>query len=393
MENNALCPECYKVAQEEAKKAEAEAAKVRAAESGLPELTGSEKQRSWALEIRDKFMNDLNLKEKAGITNEQSIAGALFRAISKNALGQNEAHWWIENRENPLANLKPAYKYMERIGEGLLAYFKVKDLDDAVIQIIAMSPDELYNLLAAIVRGETPARGITPVTAEQIEAQAETAAARVIRPENPKTETVAVIEKNKEEVCVKMPVWDERAIHLLKKIGFEWRKRGRSWARKCNDATNDRVIEIAVHLLSWNYIVSVPELWMVDRVKNADYQPLNTRKVYARRDGTFGVTWHRSDGDWCDTAKRIRGAKWDSGEMVAPSTSFDEVLDFAERHGFDVSDKARALAEKARLVREKSLVVSVKPIKTEKLGPMGDKPEKLEIPESVSIDESLLDTD
>jgi hypothetical protein len=77
--------------------------------------------------------------------------------------------------------------------------------------------------------------------------------------------------------------------------------------------------------------------------------------------------------------------------MSVPSTSFDDVLDFAEMYGFAISDKVKALAEKAKIMRDKALVADVKPIKTDRPEPAGGKPEKLEVPKEVGIDESLLD--
>ena len=57
MRDIAVCPDCYKeqlkAERDEANKAAAE----RAAEQGLPVLTGTEKQVAWANTIRDKFVS------------------------------------------------------------------------------------------------------------------------------------------------------------------------------------------------------------------------------------------------------------------------------------------------------------------------------------------------
>lgn len=71
-ETSAVCPECYKAQQ----KAESEEFNA-----GLPALTGSEKQISWAKDIRAKAIKDSFVKK-------------YFSLIS----GETSAKWWIENR-------------------------------------------------------------------------------------------------------------------------------------------------------------------------------------------------------------------------------------------------------------------------------------------------------
>jgi hypothetical protein len=392
MESTKVCSACYQAEKEEAKKAEVEAVAARADEYGLPELTGSEKQVAWALAIRDAFFETAQ-KELEAQGNE--FGKHVYSSVINGYLENTDAKWWIDHRNSAYMTGRIRLgSYVEK----LLKYFEIERTSPDVNErlgdaMLKLSESEVYNLLMAAERGEDLRRGVTPVTAEQIEAEAETAAARIIRPEDPQTETVAVIEKSKSMVYVKTPVFSKRAVGLLKKMGFTWEKYEHRWAWKYNEAVNDRVIEIAVHLLSWGYVVSVPELWMVEKIQNADYQPLNTRKVYVRPDGEkFGITWHRDDGDFYDAAKRIDGARWDrdAGVMSVPSTSFDEVLDFAEMYGFAVSDKVKALTEKAKIMRDKALVADVKPIVKEMPEPTGGKPKKLN-PVKAEIDASLRD--
>ena len=74
-ETSAVCPECYK-AQQQAKTDEFNAS--------LPALTGSEKQISWAKDIRAKAVKDSFFVKK------------YFSVISS----ETSAKWWIENRFN-----------------------------------------------------------------------------------------------------------------------------------------------------------------------------------------------------------------------------------------------------------------------------------------------------
>lgn len=77
-----LCSDCYA----EQRKAE-EAAKTDAANAGLPELTGSEKQVAWAKKIRaglvELFKRSLN---------------PCYDPVATVANLPTDARWWIENR-------------------------------------------------------------------------------------------------------------------------------------------------------------------------------------------------------------------------------------------------------------------------------------------------------
>ena len=70
-----MCPDCW----EESKKKAAEKALKNAKTNGLPELTGSPKQISWALSIRERLLSD--------------------PAESRNVDANNTlASYWIDNR-------------------------------------------------------------------------------------------------------------------------------------------------------------------------------------------------------------------------------------------------------------------------------------------------------
>ena len=121
----------------------------------------------------------------------------------------------------------------------------------------------------------------------------------------------------------------------------------------------DRLVELGVHLLAAGTIIQLPTQALADRIVAGDYQPERKRWVsvsnldhYA---GWFYVFWPYGE-PYRDAVKRLTGARLFRSSAVVPGTSFDEVLDFADRHEFSVSDKALALAALAERDRAAMLI-------------------------------------
>jgi hypothetical protein len=403
-----LCPECLAKEREAEKQAELKRIADNADEYGLPQIIGSEKQVAWALKIRDKFMKQPAVR----IQNEKAQKGLLvfLNSAIDGVLAHEKAHWWIENRESKLLDLlKWGTAYMSAFA----GYFGVEhdNIDgdifwDGIMEqgLSVMTPDEIYNLYETLARGETPKKGVTPILVEEKEVAAEEEAERTIRPEQPKSENPAKIEVrhikkadiDNKYLFVYTPVWDKNIADFLRKVGLEWASS--RWSKKILpnvQDTDDRIIEIAVHLLSEGYVVTVPDRKLAERAIKADYQPLQTRWVRATTSGEFSIRWARDDGDFYQSAKRISGAHWDSESrsVKVPASSFLEVEDFAEQFGFRLSDKAIELAEKARIIKENALVSDVRPVDENKPKPLDRKPRKLEVPMGEKINDSLLDND
>jgi hypothetical protein len=396
-----FCSECGAAERKKARLERLEEMKNQAEIMELPNLIGTEKQIAWALEIRAKFLDDAQRKAKA--VDSDSINGALFRVMTDNSIRHNEAHWWIENRKTPLANFSPITGEIYKLENGLKSYFGVEEISDATEEIVQMSPEELYSLMERIAHDEHIQRGVTPVTPDEVKLAAEVEAERTIRPESPSSEAVCKIVKAVNEdgsgyVSVQPPAYIQEIVSIFRKSGFTWKRSQYKWILrfKANHPDiNDRIIEIAVQFLSRGYSVSVPEKWMVERVLKSDYQPMQTRWVRTTPDGEFAISWDREiDGDFYDSAKRIGKSRWNSEckSVCVASEMFMEVLDFAKSFEFTLSEKAKVLVEKARIVRDKALVGEPTPVKASKPKPLGERPKKLAA-KKTEIDESLLDDD
>src|SRR5690606_15836170 len=196
-----LCPECRKNERAARIKTEQELAAKEAEEMGMPKLTGTEKQVAWAIVIRqksvkmfEKILEDLEQDEdhrkfverKTGVTKED-IEYVYERIFDK----QTKASWWIDNRSSfelaswmivLIAELRDKYKEEER-----------REAERPILEAIN--------------------KEIT------------------LRPENPKTETVAEIKVDGQEVKIVFPERREDFRKIMRnELSMTWN--GSCWERK-----------------------------------------------------------------------------------------------------------------------------------------------------------------
>ena len=111
--NITLCHECVRDEIEEEHLREAEDAKKKADERGLPHLRGSEKQIRWALVIREEKIGEIGrvicgLKRLAA-TNEERQILADFKMCADKLFLETSASYWIESRNLEAVELVKDY--------------------------------------------------------------------------------------------------------------------------------------------------------------------------------------------------------------------------------------------------------------------------------------------
>ncbi len=108
-ENITVCPECRNREKEETYQREAEAARKKAEERGLPELKGSEKQIRWALVVREKRIGEIEQiireAEKLAVTDKERKILSSFKAYAEKLFFELDASYWIESRNLEAADL------------------------------------------------------------------------------------------------------------------------------------------------------------------------------------------------------------------------------------------------------------------------------------------------
>lgn len=364
-----LCPECYRKSLEEKREKMNRESSEWAKEQGLPELSGTPKQVAWAETIRKKALEGLNgvieRLEKGGVyanlekhgDNDVDKLLAVIEYIS----AVTSAGWWIDNRMNLDGN-EMTYSFVKFINDIYQKYLSEKE--------------------KPIVEAEKKA----------IEAEI------TVRPEKVKTETVAeikVIGVDTIEI-----VFNERrdSFRFLMKETLKMQWTGNAWGRKIssiNGTVEDRAAEAGHRILALGIPVRIADKTIREKAITGQYEPEHTRFILRRNDGLykgwFAIHWDKTKEDFYSAARRISGSRWDKPFVVVPPEQFEQVLDFAERYNFRLTDKAKGVVEVAKKAKEEAIIINPLPVEKQKKIVAKTTPPVLDVPEEVTIDEELRD--
>lgn len=178
---------------------------------------------------------------------------------------------------------------------------------------------------------------------------------------------------------------------VCKRLLYQWTDR--RWCRQFLDRTvaPHRAAELSHQLLRAGFILDVEEE-IAQMALDVSYQPESFRNIrrYTLGEYTdwFSITWARNE-DLYALATRLPSAHWNGSSVVVSREYYEEVIDFAEAHGFVMSQGANDLAEKARVEAAQMVVVEVPPLP--KAVPVNTGRKSLPAPEFVEIDRELMD--
>ena len=340
------------------------------AASGLPSLTGTEKQIAWAETLRaerlemirkalageyDSFYLHAYWGEYLGCTFSKCLQPEDPRTAHAIEVlkQQTAARWWIDQRE-------------KKIGAVLTALF-------AAHPPVKEDPPDVQ------------------------EAKEEVLAEATVRPESPKTETVAEIRVSEKVVEVSFPEKREDFWQIIKKeMGYTWS--GSFWKRSLGVTSGtpaDRAAETGNKLLAAGFIVRIFDPDIRQAAIDATFEPEHTRwvskLVNGDYSGWFSLTWKEDSRSLYDAARKLKRSKYSKPAVVVPAEQFEAVLDFAGMYGFRLSPGAQALVDMARTAKESALVAAPVPAKKEALPEPGSKPACLNVPENVEVDDEFKD--
>lgn len=373
----ALCPDCWKAERDEARAEASQQAAEHAAVSGLPVLQGSEKQVAWAETIRQDRIAKLAVIEAAlEASREKAPAGAC--EVIADALAAikavDAAKWWIDHRDSAIfTNTRDFQIWLM----GGAEYGKLSH------------PEQIAR--ARHHFGGLPKRAAeaAPVPAEII---ADAKAEATVRPESPKTETVAEIAIDGEAITVAFPEKRDDFWQIIKPgLRFEWA--GRHWRRPIPVTAGpiqDRAAEVGHRLLAAGFIVRIYDPAIRASAVAGDFEPERTRWVQRHASGAFFIRWGK-DEDFYQAARKLPRSHYDKPGVTVPAEFFEEVLDFAECHGFTLTAKAREVADQARANKEAAMVAKVAPKPRRAKVTADTAPPKLDVPESSEIADDLRD--
>lgn len=353
VESEKLCSECYQIdlkcRREEANREAAEAAK----DNDFPALTGTEKQIPWAETIRVELitrMEEIIIDRHYRAGNVTDLRDAIEHIKS----GKTTAHWWIDRR------------YLVRDSDGIINLLNT-ELESIKHEDI-MPPKEV----------------VKDILAES-----------TVRPENPKTETVAEIRILDDILEIRFPEKREDFRRLVREeLKMIWSE---GWKRRIGfkqGTIEDRAAEAGNKLLYAGYPIRIFDTKIREKAISADYKPECTRWITARVEGTYNgwlsISWSR-DEDLYRKAKNITGSKYDKPNVVVSPEHFAEVLDFAEMYKFEISDKAMVIITAAEEVRDNSIIASAKKPKKKDYAVISSTPSVLDVPTEVEIADEFKD--
>lgn len=214
-----------------------------------------------------------------------------------------------------------------------------------------------------------------------------------IRPQNPATETVADVSIFEKYIRISFLEHDEDFRDIVKGHGFSWGGFDVGWQRKCTQFTGsplDRATEICILLLKAEFIISIDNDALKEKILKKEFIPEQKRWIAKRTEGKytgwFAAFWERDNGRIYKASRSIAGSRWSKPSVVIPSYQYEAVLDLVDQFGFKLSTGALNLIEEAKKTKEEALIVDMSETIT---SPIEEKPKI----EEYGIHASLLDTD
>ena len=337
------CEECLGLRRQE----ELEKAQETSKEMGLPDLTGTEKQIAWATKIRAELIANQERGYHRARNGYKLLSQQELEAVDWIIANKPSAGWWIDHRDE-----ETFYQAIVRVAE-------------------TMKPEK---------------------QAEK-SAQKEADIEATVYPEAPVTQLVTTISITEDTISAVYPERNEDFRQIVRfGLGYSWS--GSAWERKIGKLAGkieDRAAELGHKLLSKGFPVRIHREDIRMAAILGQYEPEQTRWVINLEKGV-GLRWGKKE-DLYREAKKLRGAKYnrDYRAVEIPPENFDEVLDFAETHGFSISDKAREKLDAAREARDGALKIKVEPVQEPKKT-TGKQPD-LKVPETVEVHDDLRDDD
>lgn len=296
-----ICPECYKKQLAEERAVEKEAAIEEAKEMQLPELTGTEKQIAWAITIRSNLIKELstfftNAGEKVRVEDKKLVSiDELSEAFDFILETKTSAKFWIDNRSS--------YDCKKKILE---AYNEMKSEESI--------PEDVKEELT-VVPNRAEKSGVVKITCED----------NVIKAEY---------------------VRDDNFIKIVKSKGYKWN--GSFWGYQITDTSGkmvDRLSDIGNALLANGFTVRFPDIESKEAALNGSFEQLHDNWI-TWSEKKLLIKWKGMNDDFYKKAKKLPGAKWNSGAMQVSVEYYKEVEEFADVLGFKFSESAKKEIEK-----------------------------------------------
>lgn len=162
-----------------------------------------------------------------------------------------------------------------------------------------------------------------------------------IRPSDVKYDGVVEIVENGDKICLHYEK-NQAFIDLVKSMKYKWDD---VWYRKLSETTGtfaDRAAEIGHKLLENGFCICIHDSDIAEKAIKGEYRNEHTRWVYSRR-GTnlLSIRWNGRNDEIYQNARKIKGSKWDSGDVVVDVSHYKAVEEFAFKYGFKFTTAAQ----------------------------------------------------
>lgn len=416
-----LCADCYRAKIEREREEQAQKAAQDAQEVGLPDLTGTEKQIRWALQLRSEFLapfekplpeGGIRFHHVSRVTNEFRGTDEFSTRLREAAALCRESAASLSKEEKEASEQERE----ERILSGVVsvatafaasrtsAHWWIDHRYDLFSRFLTDRRAELAAVLEAALRGTSEAEVLEAQARVQVEkelAREQQNAAREEATLYPQSETSPLpVEVRLDEgaVVVRTPYGAENAVARLKELGFKW---DRPVWRKSTTRFGDRehrAAQVVHDLLELGYPVVCQSANVRERALSGSYELEPTRfvntikKDAAQHGGWFAIGWSKEDDLYAE-AKRLKGARYDKPFVVVPPKNWEQVADFAERNGCKILGTAQKLIEAQRAAEEEKIRVEVAlaPEPGEMPAPLPATPAPLAVPVEVEVPSALQD--
>jgi DNA-directed RNA polymerase subunit RPC12/RpoP len=345
-----LCSDCEakRLAEKNRKAADANAT------TGLPQLTGSEKQIAWAETLRQKMlanarayaplmrilrdsftMDATPLEDIPGIREEMRAAVA--------DVAERDRHYVLTSADSVMREIGSAARYekfLEIMARQTRASWWI-DHHNFNLQVILESlKTEIDAAEAAETDSEVPAEEKALLDDAQAEA--------LLKPAGePLSTQIAEISLVGEEVRVIFAEKREDFRLLMRDMGFVWTIS--RWARRMGVTTGDAIdclAETAHRIVAAGFLARLHDDEARARALSGQFTPAKTRWVSKNISGQFYgwfvISWARSD-DFYAPARRLLGARYQGGKIYVPPGSVMEVADFAAQYDFALTPGAQEI--------------------------------------------------
>ena len=273
-------------------------------------LIGTDKQISWAYEIREIFINNFNQK-----IQDEDIKDVIYERLFSN----NKSWYWIDNKD--------------------------------------YSIEYLYNMEKERFLKENE------IKINQSEF--------ILKPEYLESETIANVIKKDDIIYIKFPEKNENFRKLMRNNGFGfvdgfWKRQ----IKKLNGTIKDRFIEICYLILKNNFIISIDNDFYIDDIEKGNFEKEQLYWIKANNDYFF-INMFYNDGMY-EKAKRLSGSKYNKPDVIVPISNYEEVIDFANINDYKFSEKAKEKLneyknkiENALLIKPNKIIIESENIETE----------------------------